>query len=114
MIKEARVVTVDDLAPATTVVVPVIFDEDGVLIAEAIPASLCGHELARSLDAEWCAQRGLSETPGSSLSWSSPDRASLVLVSLGSSYNHPESFRLAGASAAQCAHGASSATGTRL
>ena len=105
MIKDARVVTVDDLAQATTLVVPVIFDEDAVLIAEAIPASLGGFELSRSLDPEWCAQRGLNETPGSTLSWSAPDQALVVLVSLGSSYNHAESFRLAGASAAQCAQG---------
>ena len=106
MIKDARVVSADDLARATTVVVPVIFDDDGVVVAEASPASLGGHAIPRSLDHDWCAAHGLSVTPGSSVSWATPGQPTVVLVSLGASYNHAESFRLAGACAAQCAVGA--------
>jgi leucyl aminopeptidase len=105
MIKHARVVTLDDLAGASTVVVPVIFDDDRALIAEAIPAHVAGRELVRSLSPEWCAAHGLSATAGSAISWGSFDGPALVLVSLGSSYNHAESFRLAGAAAVQCGEG---------
>jgi len=105
MIKHARVVTVDDLADATTVVVPVIFDDEGALIAEAIPARVVGHDVARTLTAQWCAARGLSAVPGSVLARSSFDGPSLLFVSLGSTYNNAESFRLAGAAAQQRAEG---------
>ncbi len=105
MIKHARVVSVDELATATTVVVPVIFDEDGALIAEAIPATLVGHDIPRKMGAEWGSSRGLNATPGSALAWASFEGPTLLFVSLGASYNHAENFRLAGASAAQGAVG---------
>ena len=105
MIKHARVVSVDDLATATTVVVPVIFDEDGALIAEAIPTTLLGHEVPRNLEASWSSSRGLNATPGSALAWANFEGPTLLFVSLGASYNLPENFRLAGASAAQRAVG---------
>ena len=106
MIKNARVVSEEGLANATTLAVPVIFDNHEALVAEAIPSVLAGHALARVLDGEWCAARGLDATPGSALVWAGPEGPTLLLVSLGSSYNHPENFRLAGASAAQRAVGA--------
>ncbi len=105
MINHARVVSVDDLATATTVVVPVIFDEDGALIAEAIPATLLGHDIPRNLEAGWSSSRGLNSTPGSALAWANFEGPTLLYVSLGASYNLPESFRLAGAGAAQRAVG---------
>ena len=105
MIKHARVVTVDDLDDATTVVIPVIFDEEGALIAEAIPAEVAGHEVPRAMSAEWCTTRGLSAVAGSSVVRASFDGPTLLFVSLGSSYNHAESFRLAGATAVQRGEG---------
>ena len=105
MIKHARVVTLDDLADATTVVIPVIFDEEGALIAEAIPGQVAGHDVARTLDASWCSARGLNATPGSTLVRASFAGPTLVFVSLGSSYNQAEGFRMAGASAVQRGEG---------
>jgi leucyl aminopeptidase len=105
MIKHARVVTIDDLADATTVVVPVIFDDDAALIAEAIPAELAGRDVPRSLSREWCSSRGLSVAAGSAVLWASFEGPTLLFVSLGSSYNHSENFRLAGAAAVQRAEG---------
>ncbi len=105
MIKHARVVSGEDLESSTTLVVPVIFDDNEALIADAIPASLAGHVLPRVLEGAWCAARGLNATPGSALNWSLLDGPTLLLVSLGSSYNNPESFRWAGASAVQRAVG---------
>ncbi|HEY5302793.1 MAG TPA: M17 family peptidase N-terminal domain-containing protein [Acidimicrobiales bacterium] len=101
MISNARVVTLDDLTDATTLVVPVIFDDNGALVTEAIPASVAGYEVPRSFDAAWCSSRGLSATPGSATTWSSFNAPTLILVSLGATYNDAESFRLAGATAAQ-------------
>jgi len=105
MIKHARVVILDDLADATTVVVPVIFDDEGALIAEAIPAQLVGQDVPRSLSAEWCSTRGLSALAGSAVSRASFEGPTLLFVSLGSSYNHAENFRLAGATAVQRGEG---------
>jgi leucyl aminopeptidase len=105
MIQHARVVTVDELADATTLVVPVIFDDDGALVAEAIPRTLVGRDIPRTLDASWCASRGLGATAGSALVWSSGDAPAVVLVSLGTSYNRAESFRAAGAASVQQAQG---------
>jgi leucyl aminopeptidase len=105
MIKDARVVTLDDLAAATTVVVPVIFDEGGALIAEAIPAMVAGWEVPRTLSASWCASTALNASAGSATTWSTFEGPSVMLVSLGSSYNDAESFRLAGATATQRASG---------
>jgi leucyl aminopeptidase len=105
MIKHARVVTVDDLADATTVVVPVIFDDEGALIAEAMPVTLASYEVPRVLEAGWSSSRGLNATPGSALAWSTLEGPTLLFVSLGASYNHAENFRLAGASAVQRGEG---------
>jgi leucyl aminopeptidase len=105
MIKHARVVTVDDLADATTVVVPVIFDDEGALIGEAVPATLAGYVVPRVLEAGWSSSRGLNATPGSALAWSTLEGPALLFVSLGASYNHAENFRLAGASAVQRGEG---------
>jgi leucyl aminopeptidase len=101
MIKHARVVTVDDLVDATTLVVPVIFDDEGALIAEAVPTTLAGYDVPRFLEAGWSSPRGLNATPGSALAWSTLEGPTLLFVSLGASYNHAENFRLAGASAVQ-------------
>ena len=106
MIKHARVVTMVEFADASTLVVPVIVDADEALVAESVPSSLGGYDIPRSLDASWCSARGLSATAGTTLTWSSPGRPTVVLVSIGSSYNQPEGFRCAGAGAAQAAHGA--------
>ncbi|MDH2904041.1 MAG: leucyl aminopeptidase [Actinomycetota bacterium] len=105
MMKHARVVGVDALTDATTVVVPVIFDVDGALIAEAIPPSLGGYDVPRNIDGEWVLSRGLNSTAGSAMVWSTLEGPTLVFVSLGATYNHPDNFRLAGASAAQRAVG---------
>ncbi|NNN10041.1 MAG: leucyl aminopeptidase [Acidimicrobiaceae bacterium] len=105
MIKHARVVSVDELANATTVVVPVIFDEEGALVAEAIPGTLVGRAVPHNLEVGWSSSRGLNATPGSALAWSDLEGPTLLFVSLGASYNHAENFRLAGACAAQRAVG---------
>ncbi|MBW4030287.1 MAG: leucyl aminopeptidase [Acidobacteria bacterium] len=105
MIQHARVVTLEDLADATTVVIPVIFDDEGALIAEAIPANVAGHDIARTMDAPWCSARGLSATAGSSLARAFFHGPTLLFVSLGSTYNQVDNFRMAGAAAVQRGEG---------
>lgn len=105
MIKNARVVTVDDFAEATTLVIPVIFDEGGALIADAIPDVLVGREIPRTFSAAWCVSHSLSDLAGSATMWSTFTGPSVMFVSLGASYNRPENFRLAGATAAQRGEG---------
>ena len=105
MINHARVVTSDELAAATTVVIPVIFDGDLAVIGEAVPSQLAEITIPRDMSSAWCAPRGLTATAGSALAWSRGLGPTLLFVSLGASYNHCENFRLAGAAAVQRGEG---------
>ena len=101
----ARVATLDEIAGASTVIIPVVVDEDGAHVADAIPGEVAGRDVPRVLDAGWCAAHSLRATPGSVVSWSSHHGPRLLFVSLGATYNVAENFRLAGAAAVQNAVG---------
>ena len=105
MITHARVVTVDDLAEAATLVVPVVFDDTGALVADAVPSSLGGHDVPRVLDAATCERLGLSASPGSLAVLAALHGPHLAFVSLGATYNDPEAYRLAGAAVAHHTRG---------
>jgi leucyl aminopeptidase len=101
MIHAARLSTPVEGARLATVAVPVVFDGDVAVVAESVPATLGGHKLPRSFSKEWCAQQGLKSEPGSSVLLRSFAEANVALISLGSSYNNLENFRLAGAAAVE-------------
>jgi leucyl aminopeptidase len=99
----ARISTPIEGAQLATLAVPVVFDDAIAVVAESIPTTLGGQTLPRSFSREWCAQRGLKEEPGSSTILRSFGEPTVTLVSLGSSYNNLENYRLAGAAAVRSA-----------
>ena len=97
MSRSARISTPVEGAKQPTLVVPIIFDAELAVVADSVPLSLAGQQIPRSFSKEWCLQRGLKEAPGSAVLVGSFTDARVLLVSLGSSYNQLESFRLCGA-----------------
>ena len=96
-----------ELDAATSFAVPVVFDNGVAIVAEAVATELAGHVIPHELSAEWCEARGLSERAGSAAVLASVNGPSVVLVSLASSYNVAESYRLAAASARAAVRGGS-------
>ncbi|MGA2432055.1 MAG: leucyl aminopeptidase family protein [Acidimicrobiales bacterium] len=90
-------------AQSPTICVPVVFDEGGCVIAESIPLVLGGQTIPRELDQAWCARQGMKSEPGSVVVLRALGESTVVLVSLGSTYNTLEHYRLAGAAAVRSA-----------
>ena len=107
MARTARISTPVEAATQPTVVVPVVFDDGAAFIAESVPASLGGQSIPRTLSKEWCTKQGLKPDAGSVAVLRSLKDTNVAFVSLGSTYNSLESYRLAGAAAARCANDAS-------
>jgi len=99
----ARVTTPTEGATRATVVVPVIFDQGEAVVAPTVPAVLGGHSLPRSFSAAWCAQQGLKDQPGSTTVVRSFAGLNVALVTVGSTLNDLDHYRLAGAAAVRCA-----------
>ena len=102
MPRTARISTPLEAAREATIVVPVIFDDGGAIVAESVPLVLSGHSIPRTLPREWCTRQGLKGDVGSSVSLRSIDGSAVVLMSIGSTWNSLENYRLAGASALRC------------
>jgi leucyl aminopeptidase len=103
MSRIARVTTPVEGATQPTVCVPVIFDAGEAFIADTVPKTLAGHTLPRSFSGAWCAQQGLREEPGSATVLRSFAGLNVALVTVGSTLNELDHYRLAGAAAAKCA-----------
>lgn len=103
MPRTARVTTPEEGTTQPTVAVPVIFDGDEAFIAHSVPLRLGGLTIPRSFSKEWCAQQGLREVPGSTVVLRSFSASSLALITVGSTLNDLEHYRLAGAAAVQSA-----------
>jgi leucyl aminopeptidase len=103
MARTARISTPVEAATQSTVVVPVVFDEGVAFVAESVPATLGGQSIPRTLSKEWCRKQGLKPEAGSVTVLRSFQDTNVAFVSLGSSYNSLESYRLAGAAATSCA-----------
>ena len=103
MPRSARISTPMEASKAATIVVPVVFDDGAGFIADSLPMTLSGQSIPRQLAKEWCTRQGLKAEAGSSTVFRSMDGTSVVLVSLGSSYNSLEHYRVAGAAALRCA-----------
>ncbi len=99
MSRSARISTPVEGAKQTVQAVPVVFDAGTAVVAESVPLNLAGQKFPRSFSKEWCAQQGLKEEPGSSVLVPSFSDSSVLLVSLGASYNRLENYRLCGAAA---------------
>jgi leucyl aminopeptidase len=103
----ARISTPSDSAAQATLCVPVTFDNEEAFLAESVPLALAGQPLARSFSKEWCAAQGLKEEPGSTAVIRPFEGSTIVIVSLGATYNDTENYRLAGAAALRVANGSS-------
>jgi leucyl aminopeptidase len=99
MSRTARVATPAEGATRPVLCVPVTFDAGAAFVAESVPLAIDHHTLPRSFSKEWCVQHGLREEPGSATLVSPFDGASIALISLDSTYNKLEHYRLAGAAA---------------
>jgi leucyl aminopeptidase len=104
MARTARIATSVEAAAQPTVVVPVIFDDGAAFIAESVPATLGGQSIPRTLSKEWCAKQGLKPDAGSVTVLRTLKDTNVAFVSLGSTYNSLEGYRLAGAAATRCAN----------
>src|SRR5487761_175109 len=104
MARTARISTSGEAATQPTVVVPVVFDEGVAYIAESIPANLAGQSIPRTLAKEWCTKQGLKPEAGSVPVLRTLKDTNVAFVSIGSSYNSLEGYRLAGAAATRCAN----------
>ena len=107
MARTARISTPLEAATQPTVVVPVVFDDGAAFIAESVPASLGGQSIPRTLSKEWCTKQGLKPEAGSVTVLRTLKDTNVAFVSLGSTYNSLEGYRLAGAAATRCANDAS-------
>ena len=103
MARTIRLSTPEEGALQATIVVPVVFGDDGAVVAESVPEEVGGYTLPREFSAQWCSAQGLKAEPGSAVVLRSFDDANIALVSLGSSYNNLENYRLAGAAAVRSA-----------
>jgi leucyl aminopeptidase len=102
----ARTVRISSLKEAqlqTTVGVPVTFHDGVGTISDAIPSRLAGVEIPRTLTKEWCSRQGLKEDAGSSLVLRSLQGLNVAFVSLGSSDQALQDYRLFGAGALRAA-----------
>jgi len=100
------VVALDDIAAAGLIAVPVTFTDGVAHVAQDIPVDVAGMVLPRALSAEWCAGRGLKADAGSAVTLPAFDGPSVTLVSLGTSDEEANNYRLAAASAVRAARGA--------
>ena len=107
MARTARISTPVEAATQPTVVVPVVFDDGVGFIAESVPATLGGQSIPRTLSKEWCTKQGLKPDAGSVTVLRSLKDTNVAFVSIGSTYNSLESYRLAGAAATRSANDAS-------
>ena len=99
----ARISTPVEAAAQPYVVVPVVFDEGAAFVAQSIPTTLGGLTIERVLSAQWCQANGLKPGAGATSTLRTLNATSVVLVSLGSSYNVAESYRIAAAAAVRVA-----------
>jgi leucyl aminopeptidase len=102
MPRTARISTPMEATKVPTVIVPVVFDGDNGFIAESVPMTVGDHSIPRSFSKEWCTRHGLKSEAGSCVALHSITGTTVVLMSLGSTYNSLENYRLAGASALRC------------
>src|SRR6202050_3545904 len=109
MARTARISTPVEAATQPTVVVPVVFDDGAAYIAESVPATLAGQSIPRTLSKEWCTKQGLKSDAGSITVLRTLKDTNVAFVSIGSTYNSLESYRLAGAAATRSANDASGA-----
>jgi leucyl aminopeptidase len=99
----ARVSSIKEALSQSSIAIPVLFVDGVGTISKAIPSSVGGLEIPRSLTKEWCVRQGLKAEPGSAVVLRSLREINVVFVSLGSNDQLLQSYRLAGAGAVRAA-----------
>ncbi|HVA53655.1 MAG TPA: leucyl aminopeptidase family protein [Acidimicrobiales bacterium] len=97
MTRTARVSSIKEALTQATIALPVLFKDGVGTISDAIPQSLGGQEIPRTLTKEWCARQGLKDDVGSSVVLRSLQSSNVAFVSIGSSDQDANAYRLAGA-----------------
>jgi len=103
MSRSPHVVALKDALAGGIVAVPITFDEGAAFVSRAIPTQIGEVRFTHELSKEWCAQNGLRAEAGSVVVLRAQRGPGVALVSLGTSYNKAESYRLAGASVSRVA-----------
>jgi leucyl aminopeptidase len=103
MARTARISSLKEALAQTTIGVVVNFKGDVGIVSDAIPTSLAGVEIPRTLSKEWCKQQGLKDEAGSFVVLRSISGPNVAFISLGSSTSDVQNFRLAGAGALRAA-----------
>lgn len=103
MSRSARVVTTAEGTTQPMIAVPVIFDEGEAFVDQSVPLSVGGQSVPRSFSTKWCAQHGLRDEVGSSTVIRSFAGGAIALITVGSTLNDLEHYRLAGAAAVRLA-----------
>jgi leucyl aminopeptidase len=86
-----------------TIVIPVLFRDGVGTISKAIPSSVGGLDVPRTLTQEWNARQGLKGDAGSAVVLRSLRETNVIFVSLGTSDQLLQNYRLAGAAAVRAA-----------
>jgi leucyl aminopeptidase len=103
MSRFARVSSIKEALSQPTVAIPVLFRDGVGIISKAIPSSVGGLDVPRTLSKEWSARQGLKAEAGSAVVLRSLRETNVIFVSLGTSDQLLQNYRLAGASAARAA-----------
>ncbi|HEV3186900.1 MAG TPA: leucyl aminopeptidase family protein [Acidimicrobiales bacterium] len=97
MTRTARISSIKEALTQSTIAVPVLFSDGVGTISDAIPQSLAGQEIPRVLTKEWCARQGFKGDVGGSVVLRSLHGSNVAFVSVGSSDQDANAYRLAGA-----------------
>ena len=102
--RTARISTSVEAATQPTVVVPVVFDDGVAFVADSVPANVGAQVIPRTLNKEWCVKQGFKPEAGSVTVLRTLNDTNVAFVSIGSTYNSLEGYRLAGAAATRSAN----------
>ena len=102
MARTARISSLKEALAQATIGVPVVFDGEVANISDAIPNTIAGVTIPRTLTKQWCSQQGLNDQPGTTVVLRSLQGPNVAFISVGSSSTCVENYRLAGAGALRC------------
>jgi leucyl aminopeptidase len=103
MNRNARVSSIKEALTLATIAIPVVVNDGVGSISKAIPSSVGGLDIPRTLPKDWTTRQGLKSEPGSAVVLRSLRETNVVFVSLGSNDQLLQNYRLAGAGALRAA-----------
>src|SRR5271154_57562 len=103
MSRSARVSSTKEALGQPAIVIPVLFRDGVGSVSKAVPSSVGGLDVPRSLSQEWNNRQGLKGDAGRAVVLRSLRETNVIFLSLGSSDQLLQIYRLAGASAVRAA-----------